>query len=351
MATRRGFLGGLAAAGVAPRAGWSSAGRPAFLSAGQDASGQNALYGLSESGDILFRQTIPARGHAAAAHPRHAQVVGFARRPGDFAFVLDCETGAQIAQLTTPEGRHFYGHGVFSPDGATLFTTENDYDAAVGMIGVWDARDYSRLGEFPSGGVGPHDVRLVPGGLVVANGGIETHPDMGRAKLNLPVMEPNLSYLSMTGDVLEQVDLPALRLNSIRHLDVRADGLVAVAMQWQGGKTTRPPVLALHTRGRGLRLLDYAPEQMNGYGGSVVFSRDGSLVAVSSPRGGRVQVFDVASGALTQSAEIEDVCGLGASGAGFVASAGTGRMVFLDGQMVTPLRQTATRWDNHLVRL
>ena len=43
----------------------------------------------------------------------------------------------------------------------------------------------SRIGELASFGVGPHEVVLMPDGatLVVANGGIRTHPDRDRAKL------------------------------------------------------------------------------------------------------------------------------------------------------------------------
>ncbi len=353
MTSRRRFLTAMMATGLAPLAGWADLGLPAFLSAGQDAEGQNWLAGIGEGGQIRFRLPLPARGHAAAAHPTRPHAVGFARRPGRFAFVLECTNGTVLARLTPPEGRHFYGHGVFSRDGAWLYTTENDFDAARGGVGVWDVNaGYARAGAFDSHGVGPHQIALMPDGdtLVVANGGIETHPDSGRAKLNLPVMQPNLSYLSRDGALLDQTRAtPDLRLNSIRHLDVRADGLVAVALQWQGGQATRPPILALHRRGQPLQMLGGAQAaQMNGYGGSVVFARDGARVAVSSPRGGQVQLFDADTGAFLDRAEHADICGLGAGAAGFVATTGQGQMITLDGSK--PI-QTALRWDNHLIAL
>ncbi|MDK3019485.1 DUF1513 domain-containing protein [Pseudodonghicola flavimaris] len=358
MTSRRGFLAGLLATGVAPAATWADVGAPAYLSAAQGADGAYYLLGVGPEGGIRFRQKIPGRGHAAAAHPQRAEAVGFARRPGTFAFVLDCLSGDTVAELSSPEGRHFYGHGVFSRDGALLFTAENDYDNARGVIGVWDVRaGYVRTGEFDSQGVGPHDVRLMPDGetLVVANGGIETHPDSGRTKLNIPVMQPNLTYLRQNGSVLETVELaPALHMNSIRHLDLRADGLVGFAMQWQGGQGTLPPILGVHQRGAAPRLFGADPEvagQMNGYGGSVSFSGDGRHLAVSSPRGARVQVFDVASGALAQVLEMEDVCGLGAAPAGFLASAGTGQVAMLEADGRHPLGTADVRWDNHLVPL
>jgi len=356
MTSRRGFLVGMLATGLAPAATWAEAGAPDYLSAGQGADGTHALYGLTGDGAIRFRQPIPGRGHAAAAHPHRAHAVGFARRPGTFAFVLDCVTGRTVAEFSAPQGRHFYGHGVFSRDGSLLYTPENDYDAARGVIGVWDvAAGYRRLGEFASHGVGPHDIRLMPDGatLVIANGGIETHPDSGRAKLNIPVMQPNLVYLGLEGALRELVELPpALHMNSIRHLDLRGDGLVGFAMQWQGGQGALPPVLGTHHRGAAPRLLGAgSADQMNGYGGSVAFSGDGSLLAVSSPRGGRVQTFDMETGALAQSLAMEDVCGLGAAPGGFLLSSGTGRLARLDPAGETPVTRAPVRWDNHLVRL
>lgn len=353
MRNRRGFLAGLVAASLTPRLSWADAGAPAFLSAGRAPDGVYFLYGVNHQGKPVFRIPIPDRGHAAAAHPDRPEAVAFARRPGRFAVVLNCVTGAEIARLSAPEGRHFYGHGVFSPDGTTLYTTENDYEAGEGRIGLWDvARGYRRMGEVPSSGVGPHDIRLMPDGrtLVVANGGVETHPDSGRAKLNLPVMQPNLTYLSLEGSVLDMVQMPPEhRQNSIRHLDVRGDGLVAFAMQWEGEETELRPVLGLHKRGAAPQAVpgsEIEMRAMNGYGGSVAFFDGGAQVAVSSPRGGRVQLSNVTTGRIAQSVEIEDVCGLSLLGNRLLTSSGTGQLQWIDG---ASLSQTNIAWDNHLV--
>ncbi|MBT3141239.1 MULTISPECIES: DUF1513 domain-containing protein [Roseobacteraceae] len=355
MTSRRGFMAGLVAAGACPRLSWADAGSPAFLSAGRAPNGHYAVFGLGRDGQPIFEIPLPARGHAAAAHPHRPQAVAFARRPGRFVIVLDCVTGREVARLEAPEGRHFYGHGAFSKQGDTLFTTENDYEAGQGCLGVWDVTNgYARVGEFSSGGVGPHDVRLMPDGqtLVVANGGIETHPESGRAKLNLPTMLPNLTYLSLQGEVQEQVTLSAdERLNSIRHLDVRSDGLVAFAMQWQGDLSAARPVLGVHQRGQGPELMSMTHAEaltMKGYGGSVVFWAKGQRLAVSSPRGNRVQLFDVAGRHVDGKLELEDVCGLGVLSDALIASAGTGE-VFQVRQQATRLWQSGVAWDNHLV--
>ncbi|MEM9106308.1 MAG: DUF1513 domain-containing protein, partial [Pseudomonadota bacterium] len=163
MTSRRHFLAGLLSMGLYPATSWADAGNPALLSAARFADGSYRLCGLSDRGEMVFNLALPGRGHAAAAHPVLSDAVAFARRPGTFAFVVDCSTGTVRTILSAPPGRHFYGHGVYSPDGAWMFTTENDYEAAKGVVGVWNVRDsYRRAGEFWSGGTGPHDIRLLP---------------------------------------------------------------------------------------------------------------------------------------------------------------------------------------------
>ncbi|XDA98676.1 DUF1513 domain-containing protein [Sulfitobacter sp. LCG007] len=358
MATRRRFLAGLLATGALPKPGWAEAGNPSYISAAKMPGGAYRLFGLDSDGRPVFSVPLPGRGHAATAHPHRPETVAFARRPGTFAVILDCSTGGVTASLASPEGRHFMGHGVFSQDGRYLFTPENDYGAGRGVIGVWDAaKDYARAGEFPSAGIGPHDVALMPDGnvLVVANGGIDTHPDSGRAKLNLPTMKPNLAYLDLSGGVLETVELaPELHHNSIRHLSLRADGLVAFAMQWEGDPDVVAPILGLHRRGETPSLLSRETAEqsrMDGYGASVSFSGDGRSVAVSSSHGGLVHVYDAASGAFDWEFAAADVSGLSAQGEGLLATTGTGGIFMLGRNEVLAGNREALAWDNHIVRI
>lgn len=358
MTTRRRFLAGLAATGTLAATGWAEVGAPDYLAAALFRDSSYHLAGLRASGEMVFDLPLPGRGHAAAAHPLRPEAVAFARRPGRFALVIDCLTGQRIATLDAPAGRHFYGHGVFSRDGRTLFTTENDYDAGQGVIGLWDAtRAYARIGEMPSGGVGPHDMVLMPDGetLAVANGGIETHPDTGRAKLNLPFMEPNLTYMSPEGEILEQVAPPSGQgKNSIRHLALRDDGLLGFAMQWQGEATLHPPLLGLHRRGSDPVFLAAPKEpqtQTQGYAGSIAFSHDGTRVGITAPRGGVLHIFDADGHSFAGAHEIADVCGLGAGPSGFFFTAGTGLIGRLGQGRSAGLAHSECQWDNHLVAL
>ncbi|MBK0398243.1 DUF1513 domain-containing protein [Limibaculum sp. M0105] len=341
--------------------GWAAAGAPAYLAAARSVDGAYRLAGLDASGAPIFELPLPGRGHAAAAHPLRPEAVAFARRPGAFALVIDCAAGHETARLDAPEGRHFYGHGAFSRDGAMLFTTENAYQTGEGRIGVWDARDgYRRIGEVASGGIGPHDICLTPDGsmLVVANGGIRTHPSSGREKLNLDTMRASLAYVRASDGALQaEARLPeALRLGSIRHLSVAPDGLVAAAMQWQGDPDEGVPLLAFHRpEWPGLLLAEAEPHvlaRMKGYAGSVSFDAVGRAAAITSPRGGLALAWD-RQGAQIAGWAREDVCGIASgAGAGWVATDGLGGVTLLDKDLAPIAASRAPgAWDNHLVGL
>ncbi|MEM9013333.1 MAG: DUF1513 domain-containing protein [Pseudomonadota bacterium] len=354
---RRAFLATAGSAAVLPSVSWAEVGAPHYLAAAQVGE-RYRLLGLGADGAAVFDLPLPARGHAAAVHPSRAEAVAFARRPGRFAIVVDCADGRISATLDAPPGRHFYGHGAFSADGQRLFTTENAYATGDGRIGIWDAAaGYRRLGDMPSGGVGPHDMLLLPDGetLAVANGGIRTHPETGREKLNLPTMQPNLSYLRVAdGTVHAQVGPPpALRLNSIRHLAVSPDGLVAAALQWQGEPEDGVPLLAFHRpHWSELRLAEAEPYQlaaMQGYAGSVAFTGGGTHAAITSPRGGRIMAWRTEGGAPAIWSR-PDVCGLAAAGEGWIATDGLGGIVALD-ETLAPraLARHGLAFDNHLI--
>ena len=351
MASRRSFIAGLLATSLMPKPTWADAGSPAFLSAAMKPDRSHVLCGLDADGSIKFEIALPDRGHAAAAHPTTPEAVAFARRPGTYAIVLDCRTGQTKARLEAPVGRHFYGHGTFSADGDLLFTTENDYEAEAGIIGIWDVQDdYLRIGEFSSGGIGPHDIELMPDGktLVVANGGIETHPETGRSKLNLPAMRSNLSYLALDGVIEAQVELaPEHQRNSIRHLAVSHRGDVAFAMQWQGDLTDDLPLRGVHSlRRQHLKFyVEASVRGMQGYLGSIAFNSDTNQIATTSPRSGIVQVFG--SNGLIKNSNMPDVCGVAVSGCGFIVTTGMGVVRAPE----TGNTKYEVAWDNHLIRI
>ncbi len=345
---RRAFLATLAAS-LAPRLTWADIGAPAFLAAGK-AGEAYVLHGLSAAGTSLFRVALPGRGHAAAAHPVRAEAVAFARRPGTFALVIDCATGTTRHRLTPPDGMQFNGHGAFSADGTLLMTSEVVAETSEGRIGLWNTQGYTRLTDWPSHGIGPHEIRRLPDGrLAVANGGIRTDP-VDRTKLNIPDMAPNLTLLAEDGALLDQIDLPDLRQNSIRHLALSGSA-IAFAMQWEGDPAEPVPQLGLWTPGTA-PLLCAPPEAeaftMQGYAGSIAATRD--RVLITSPKGGALMLFD-AKGRHIATHHRADLCGAASTEGTFTVTDGSGAVWTADDTGLTPLARADTRWDNHLVAL
>ena len=356
MTTRRGFIASLLATSALPGLSWADAGNPAYLAAAKLPDGDFALLGLTEMGVSVFSVLLPARGHAATAHPTRPEAVAFARRPGIYALVLDCANGVVLARLAPPGDSQFNGHGCFSQDGSVLYTSEVIADSSEGRIGLWDATDsYRRMGSWLSGGIGPHDLKRLPGSdmLVVANGGIQTDPD-DRTKLNIDSMHPNLAYLDASGRLAELVELdPDHAQNSIRHLAIAADDTVAFAMQWEGDPAEPVPLLGLHKLGSTARLCTVPEAQMfamQGYAGSIAFDRTGQEVAITSPRGGAVQIFG-RDGSYRAGLLRADACGIAAAAGGFLLTDGFGAVSQIKDHALIPLSQNANSWDNHLVAL
>ena len=195
---RRDFLGlsALAMASPITLAKAANTQAPLYASTRKEANGHYSGVIFHPSVGDVATVTMPERGHDIAVHPLKKEVVIFARRPDTFAVVLSVDNKKLPYWFRAKEGRHFYGHGVFLADGKYLYTTENDYENGTGKIGIrLVSEQYRQIGEISSYGIGPHDLGMLSDGktLVIANGGMETHPDAGREILNLPTMKPNIS--------------------------------------------------------------------------------------------------------------------------------------------------------------
>lgn len=356
---RRDFIAASIATALTTSSGWSAAGEPDFVTAANLPDRSSWLVGLklqtTLDAKVTFRIPLPGRGHAATPHPHRAEAVAFARRPGRFAVVMDCTNAQERLRLTSPPGRHFYGHGAFSSDGTRLFTTENNYDDLTGVIGIYDAENnYVRLGELPSGGIGPHEILRRPdGGFVVANGGIQTHPDMARAKLNIPTMRPTLVYLNDAGEIEEDVGLPdEMHKNSIRHIDISGDGNVLIALQWQGNPLADVPMMARHRRGEPITFLPHPKTaQLKNYAGSISCAPKDQGFSVTGPKGNVVLHFD-AAGHPAGSSTLPTASGIARAGdAGLVITCDGGLVLRRAGQDRFLPIEGNWAWDNHLTAI
>jgi len=356
-----GAAAGLLSAGVSARAG-SEAREALYAAARRGEDGRYSAALFTADGRDIHAIALPGRGHDITVSPVDHTCVVFARRPGNFAIAFTADRRRAPVAFTTPADRHFYGHGVFSRDGRLLYATENDFDGARGIIGVYDATaGFRRIGEFSSGGIGPHDLALVGDGsvLVIANGGLLEHPDFGggRRILNPEAIETTLAYVDVhTGDLLERHDLKAAAALSLRHLDVARDGTIIIGAQVANGPIGVQALVYRHRRQRPLDAIELPPEAqqgLSGYVSSIACDRDGAFVAVTSSKGARAIVLDVASGKLVHTHVLDDVSGIAPTGvpAEFLMTTGTGRVERVredDGaQAITA--STPWGWDNHAV--
>lgn len=360
--TRRTALSLLGATALLPSALRAAAPRRLYL----NAYGEKGGFGFAafdSDGTIRYQRPLPQRGHSFARSPDGRLAVAFSRRPGDFAFAFDPRSGDSGRLIPAADGRSFCGHGAFTADGRLMFATEVIASTGEGVLGVYAVQEnWNRVSEYRTHGLDPHEVKLMPDGrtLVVANGGILMRSDLPRLKLNIADMDPSLVYLDATdGHLISQIrpekDLHQL---SIRHIAIDHRGRVAVAMQYEGPEEDDVPLVALHDAPAGastLRYLAMPAEQraaLQQYCGSAAVDASGRYLAVSSPRGNRVLVWDMDREQLVQVGEARDVCGIAPQAqTGFYASNGLGRLFRLQtgGQIEDLAARSRLQWDNHMV--
>ncbi|WP_427832940.1 DUF1513 domain-containing protein [Agrobacterium larrymoorei] len=321
-----------------------------FASAFRARDGSYGVATLSEVGEIIDRVALPARAHGLATSHATGMTVAFARRPGTFFVAFDPAHQRPPIVMNTPEGRHFYGHGQFSPDGTILYASENDFDGNRGVIGLYDARDgFRRIGEYDAHGIGTHDMTVSADGgmIVIANGGIETHPDFGRTKLNIDRMEPSLVLLdAASGALIQKHRLPdKLRQLSTRHVDLGNDGRIWFACQYEGPRNDLPPLVGCFSKGEDLRFISL-PEETTGrlanYVGAIAVNRHDGIVGLTSPNGNAFVTLDEKSGSVLSETSLREAAGVAAGISGMVASS-------YDGHFEGRISDVA--WDQHIVRI
>lgn len=318
------------------------------------------------------------RGHGLCQNPaKPEQVVMIARRPGTMGVQLNILTGEIERRFHCLDNHHMQGHACYSADGEYLYCTESDFSTGQGKITVRETRNMRLVNEFSSHGIGPHELALMPDQktLVVANGGLLTHPDSGREVLNLASMRSTLSYIDGTnGNLLSEHSLEgcledSLKNNlvdcskaSIRHLDVAEDGSVAVAMQVQRNamqETTLVPLAAMHKPGQTLQPL-MAPStlmvKLNDYMGSVKIHNQQRIAAFTSPRGDLAMFWHMDNLKLQAYHVFHDVCGLtlSADNKHFVLSNSAGKIRQINSSTLKENRNrrlsfAEKQWDNHML--
>ncbi len=339
-----------------------------LYSASDNLTGEHFLTRMEMASGQVQSCAVPMRGHAVLPLAGD-KVLLFGRRPAFESAVvifppspLEGE-GLGVRGIPATAGRHFNGHGCLSAAGDVLFTTENAYDEKRGVLGIRDSQTFQHLGEYDTYGLDPHDVQLMPDGktLVVANGGIEQHPDFGRRKLNLDTMQPSLVYLdTQTGKKIDEYRLPDRHL-SIRHLIATADGSVGVALQYEGDLYRQQPasLVAWQPHGGELQLLDISAADValfNGYMADLAYDPQQQILAVSSPRGNHTSFWSTRERRFLHAHSLPEPSGIAflPQQQQFLVSDATGGIhrfpSTLQPAPASLLHQFPDkRWDNHLV--
>jgi hypothetical protein len=288
---------------------------------------------------------VPTRAHGLLPE-RGGTLLAVARRPGDWLMRWRPASGT-VQRVWSEPDRSFNGHVLASPDGRTLYTTQTDLDTGAGLIGVRDAHSLEQRAEWPTHGLDPHALLWDElGRLLVANGGIPTQPETGRAKRGLERMDASLVRLDAQADgrLLGQWRVNDQRL-SLRHL-ARQGHRIGIALQAEHDDEARraaAPVLALFD-GDALALAE-APAPLAGYGGDIAAWRGG--FAVACPRANGVARWH-GDGRWAGFSALRSGCPLAATPQGLWAG---GAQQALAWQAATPrpLDLPPLRLDNHWI--
>lgn len=318
--------------------------------------GSFGVSAIDRQGRPLWQTPVGTRCHSGCNRPTGTEVLFFERRPGWSFHVFEQTTGSQIHHIEATLGEHFVGHGVFSPDGRWLYATASRYEQGEGIIAVYDAeKDYRRVKTFELDGIGPHELTMHPDGetLVIGLGGILTHPDYDRIKLNLDTMAPAVILMNRRSGATIGRFTPGHHQQSARHISVNGRGQVYVAYQYQGPLHELPALLARLEAGRlqEIRFDNEIQRTLANYIASVVAHPENDLVAAASPVGGTTVVFRGSTGELIERVSIPDCAGIQTlAGGDFLISSGQGKLFQLGaGKPIRRIASLPVYWDHHLV--
>jgi len=356
MATRRDFLAGAAALAV-----W-----PAVAAAPTQLMSAARVHGVD--GGALWTATdlrtfaLPARGHAPASLPS-GRVVLAGRQPGVFAAIADANS-LSVRLFEPARDYRFGGHAAAHSSMRTFATGEYHGELGNGLIVIRDGVTGLERARWDAGGIGPHDLVYSGDGsrLVVALGGLLREPNVHNPPMDAGAIESSIVELdAKSGRLLKRHKLAREYASlSLRHLALAPDGeTIAFAMQDQELSEPRP-VVGILQLGRGLALLSLpadSPNAFRGYIGSVAVDAGGRYVAATSPRGGFIGLWSLATGRWLGGMWLQDACGLTSdkTAAVFWVTSGLGNVVRLtadqNGLTAAAHFRAAAAFDNHVLRV
>lgn len=209
-------------------------------------------------------------------------------KKGPNACEYDLASRSIVREIPRVNNRYFYGHGAYSVDGASLFSTETRLDSFDGVIGIRNSTDLGYLGEFPSYGKEPHECKLIDNGntLVVTNGGGD---NSGEA--------PSVTYIDVnTQQLVEKVELTNTKLNT-GHMAISSKGdLVVISAPRLGLDSKQLGGVSIRPHGGevvSVKDPEVVTRRMRGEALSVAIHNQKGLAAVTHPDGGMVTFWSI----------------------------------------------------------
>lgn len=239
--------------------------------------------------DELVRIPVDFLPHGFTTKPGapHLAVVFEKRGPG--AALLDLAARRAVGKIRARSDRAYYGHGLFTGDGAHLLSVEIDLATRAGLLSVRETATFKEVDVFPTHGDSPHDCVAIDGGktLVITNGGGE----VGGA-------DPCVTYVDVASrKLLEKVTFSDPKINA-GHVAISADGTLAIVSAPRDGlprETSAGGISARTPRRRAERMRgpDAVMAQVVGESLSVKIHEPTGIVGVTNPSGGIVTFWDL----------------------------------------------------------
>ena len=260
-------------------------------------------------------------GHGFTQDPTRLERAALFEKKGPGGATINLSTLEVTGSIAASPGCAFYGHGLFSIDGAKLFVVEAKLDSLAGRITVRDGQSLKVLGEVATFGTAPHDCHLVDGGktLVVTNGG-------GTLDSGDP---PSVTFIDLgAGKLLDKLALTRSHINA-GHVARSDDGALVVVSAPRAGLPEESTVggVSLKPVSGDLVSVEGPTDVMGKLFGeslSVCIHEPTGIAVVTTPRAGLVTFWNISERRLVSTFAVKSPRGvtLSRDGSAFVLACG-----------------------------
>lgn len=232
----------------------------------------------------------PFLGHGITFNPIKPNVAAVFEKRGPGACELDIASGKVLREIPCADGRKFYGHGAYSPDGNILYAAETITSGNFkGMIVMRDASTLEELGEFPSYGARPHDCQILNDGktMIVTNGG----GLLGEKELG------SITYVDLESQkLIEKLPIDNKRFNA-GHVAVADSGDIVVVSAPREGSPAKKiggvTIGGINKKLTGAKGPSNILNKMVGETLSVCVDDSRGIAAATTPDAGRITFWDI----------------------------------------------------------